>query len=176
MKKKLLMLGLVAICTSSMAFACPDFDKCPPPQGGPQGCNRPECGPQNPPKCNIEQKLKLTEAQKQKAEEIRKTSREQMRPIMQAIKTKQEQKEIIKNNHNMTAEAQCEQIEKLNAQISDLKKQAHDLRVKNEKEFESILTQKQKTELNKIKEQARKDMTKNGKGKKGDFPPAPPKK
>lgn len=173
MKKKLLMLSLLAACTSTMAFACPEGNHCPPPPGfGPHGpaCHKPCCPP--PPKCNLDEKLKLTEAQKEQAKALRMQSREQMRPIMEAIKTKHEQKEIIKRNRNMTAEAQCEQVEKLNAQISELKKQAHDLRVKNEKDFEAILTPKQKAEFNKLKQERRKEMAKNF--KKGC--PQPPRK
>lgn len=162
MKKKLLMLGLVAACTSTMAFACPD-GKCSPPLcrhcGPDAGFHRPCCPP--PPMHNLDEKLKLTTAQKEKAKALRMETREQMRPIMEAIKTKHEQKEIIKHNRNMTAAAQCEQVAKLNAEISELEKQAHDLRIKNEKDFESILTQKQKNEFNKLKQQQRKQMAKN---------------
>ncbi len=173
MKKKLLMLGLVAACTSTMAFACPD-GKCPPPPcrpcGPDAGFHRPCCPP--PPMHNLDEKLKLTTAQKEKAKALRMETREQMRPIMEAIKTKHEQKEIIKHNRNMTATAQCEQVAKLNAEISELEKQAHDLRIKNEKDFESILTQKQKNEFNKLKQQQRKQMAKNF--KKGA--PQPPRR
>ena len=159
MKKKLFMLGLLAACTSTMAFAG-DFEKCPPP---PMGCHgAPEFHKPCPhhPKINLDEKLKLSDTQKEKAKALRLETREKMRPIMNAIRTKEEQKEIIKHNRNMTAEAQCEQVEKLNNQIEELRKQAHDLRVKNEKDFEALLTPSQKTELKKIKEQARKDRSK----------------
>ena len=90
-------------------------------------------------------------------------SREQMEPIMEAIKTKHEQKELIKRSQKLTPEAQAEQIEQINKQIFGLKKQARDLRLKNERDFESILTAIQKKELAKIKENAKKDMVKNKK-------------
>lgn len=170
--KKLLLMSLVTLCGTTMAFASPDFGNCPPPfhkccEPGrhccppDHFCDKPNCPP---PMCNLDEKLKLTEVQKEKAKSLRMETREQMRPIMEAIKTKQEQKEIIKHNRNLTAAAQCEQVEKLNNQISELKKQAHDLRVKNEKDFEAILTPKQKSEFNKLKEERKKELQKNFKG------------
>lgn len=159
MKKNLLMLGLIAACISTMstaAFACPDGDFCPPPPPGCHGpaCHKPHCCP--PPRVMIDERLKLTDAQKEQAKALRLKTREEMRPILQAIHTKCEQKEAIKRNQNMKAEAQCAQIEKLNNEIYALKKQAEDLRLQNKKDFEAILTPEQKEELKKIKAEARK--------------------
>ena len=143
------------VYSSPHAFAG-DFEKCPPP---PMGCHgAPEFHKPCPhhPKINLDEKLKLSDTQKEKAKALRLETREKMRPIMNAIRTKEEQKEIIKHNRNMTAAAQCEQVAKLNAEISELEKQAHDLRIKNEKDFESILTQKQKNEFNKLKQLTKK--------------------
>lgn len=166
MKKALLTTLLVLGVTSSMAFA---GEGCPQCQGGfpppPPGCGRPcmekPCRKCQPPKVNIEEKLKLTDAQKAKAKDLRMQTREQMEPIMNAIRTKQEQKELIKRSKDLKTEAKLEQIEKLNNQINALQKQAHELRLKNERDFESILTAKQKKELDKIKADARKNMAKN---------------
>ena len=59
----------------------------------------------------------------------------------------------------------------MNNQINELHKQARDLRLKNERDFEGILTAKQKKELDKIKADRKKEMEKNFKNKK----PAPKK-
>ena len=48
----------------------------------------------NPLEITVEQKLKLTPDQKARAKALRMEAREQMRPIIEAIKTKKEQKEI----------------------------------------------------------------------------------
>ena len=175
MKKTLLLAAIIAL-GSSMVYAnpkCAGDEGFPPPPPGVKGApcelaKGPHC--KCPPKVDIEKKLKLTEEQKAKSKALRMETREQMRPIMEAIRTKTEQKEIIKRNKNMTAEAQCEQVEKLNKQINELRKQARDLRLKNERDFESILTQKQKKTLDKIKEDAKKNMAKNKK-----CPPPPMK-
>ena len=119
--------------------------------------------PPMPPKMNLDEQLKLTDEQKAQAKELRMQAREQMKPIVEALKTKQEQKQIIKRNQSLTAEAQCEQVEKLNAEIVELKKQAREIRLKNQKDFEAILTEKQKKELQKIKTNARKEMMKKHK-------------
>jgi Spy/CpxP family protein refolding chaperone len=179
MKRKLLLATLIALGSTTMAFASPQQNgNCPPPPAGfgcgdGPACQKPCDRPPMNAKGNIEEKLKLTTEQKAKAKQLRMDAREQMQPIMEAIKTKQEQKEIIKRNQSLTAAAQCEQVEKLNKQISELKKQARDIRMKNEKDFESILTQKQKKQLDKIKEEARKNMDKN---KKQGPPPKGPQK
>lgn len=154
----LLLLGLTT--TSAFAHGCP---QCGENFGGPQG-GPPPCGfnkPCNkPPRINLDEKLKLTDKQKEQAKQLRMQGREQMEPIMSAIRTKQEQKQLIKNSKDLTTEAKLEQVEKLNTQIDALHKQARDLRLKNERDFESILTQKQKKELDKIKSEKRKNMAK----------------
>ena len=158
MKKTLLLTALLAL-SCSMTFANPQGR---PPMGPPPGCggDKPCCEKPDGPKVDIEQKLKLTPEQIAKAKALRMEAREQMRPIMNAIKTKNEQKEIIKHNSSLTAAAQCEQIERLNNQINELQKQANDIRVKNEKDFEALLTAKQKKVLDKIKVKTRKNMVK----------------
>lgn len=166
MKKTLLLATLLTLGATTMAWA------------GPQGC--PVCGPQGaqtfgpsqcgmqrpencvkPPKGDIEKKLKLTDEQKNRARQLRMQGRAQMEPIMNSIRTKIEQKEVIKHSKDMKTEAKLNQIEKLNNEINALHRQAHDLRLKNERDFEAILTVKQKKELDKIKTNARKNMAKN---------------
>ncbi|MCR5265349.1 MAG: Spy/CpxP family protein refolding chaperone [Cyanobacteria bacterium RUI128] len=164
MKKTLLLATLLTLGATTMAWAGPQG--CPecgpqgcPPFGPPCGMHKP-CPNQHPPKVNMEQKLKLTDEQKAKAKQLRMEGREQMEPIMNAIRTKYEQKELIKRSKDIKTQVKLEQIEKINAQIDALNKQARDLRLKNERDFEAILTSKQKKELDKIKADARKNMAK----------------
>ena len=128
----------------------------PPPPNGGKHCMQKPGEFKHPPRINLDEKLKLTEQQKAKAKEIRMQGREEMEPIMNAIKTKHEQKQIIKRSTDITTEAKLEQVEKLNNQINALKKQARDLRLKNEKDFEAILTPAQKKELDKLKAEGKK--------------------
>ena len=164
MKKTLLLATLLVFGASTMAYAgegcCPVCKPGVPPAQGGKPCMGKPCCKHQPPKINMDEKLKLTDKQKEQAKQLRKQGREQMEPIMNAIKTKYEQKELIKRSNDITTEAKLEQIEKLNSQINTLHKQAHDLRLKNERDFEAILTAKQKKELDKIKADARKNMEK----------------
>ena len=64
----------------------------------------------------------------------------------------------------------------MNNQINELKRQARDIRIKNERDFEALLTAKQKKELVKIKENARKEMMKNHKKQPPKCPPRGPQK
>ena len=163
----LLVLGCTAVCANPQGR--PPMG--PPPSGDRPCCEKPAC-PVEGPKVDIEKKLKLTPEQIAKSQALRMEAREQMRPIMYAIKTKTEQKEIIKHNASLTAAAQCEQVEKLNNQINELRKQADDIRMKNEKDFEALLTPKQKKVLDKVKADARKDMIKKH-NKKGEHKQPP---
>ena len=164
MKKTLLLATLLTIGASTMAYAgegCPFAQGgFPPPPPGAKPCMDKPCCKHQPPKVNMDEKLKLTDKQKEQAKQLRAQGREQMEPIMNAIHTKYEQKELLKRSTDITTEAKLEQIEKLNSQINVLQKQARDLRLKNERDFESILTAKQKKELDKIKADARKNMEK----------------
>ena len=76
---------------------------------------------------------------------------------MNAIKTKHEQKALIKRSTDIKTEAKLEQIEKLNNQINALHKQARDIRLKNDRDFEAILTPAQKKQLDKLKAEAKKN-------------------
>ena len=97
MKKTLLSTLLVLGLTTTAAMAGPCKCGCPVCSEGPQGgpppfaCHKP-CG-KMPPKVNMDEKLKLTDKQKEQAKQLRMQGREQMEPIMNAIRTKQEQKE-----------------------------------------------------------------------------------
>ena len=102
----------------------------------------------------FEQKLGLTEAQKAKAKEIRQKGHKEMKPIMDKIKDKRKEAEMVK----MSRIAGWVQEERLNAiykDIRNLEKKANVIRKKNMKEFESILTKDQKKILEDMKKEGR---------------------
>ena len=167
MKKTLLLAAILTLGATTIAYAgCPCGNgQCGCPAGAPnKGCKPCVQKPanfQHPPRVNMDERLNLTDEQKAKAKELRMQSREQMEPIMNAIRTKQEQKALIKRSTDIKTEAKLEQIEKLNNQINELHKQARDLRLKNQRDFEALLTAQQKKELDKIKSEAKTNMQKN---------------
>lgn len=110
-------------------------------------------------RAEFENRLKLTDEQKAKAKEIRQKGHEEMKPVMEKIKVKYDEIANIKRN-KMAEHAQQEQIAEVQKQIKALKRHAHEIRMKNMKEFESILTKKQLKELKKMKEEGRKNFEK----------------
>ena len=119
----------------------------------------PPCPKAQKAKSDFEKRMKLTDEQKQKAKELRMKGHEQMEPIIAKIKELKQEKEMVIRSR-MAVEMQKEKIAEIDAQIKDLKKQAHELRMQNMKEFESILTDKQKKELQKMKKEGRKKFEK----------------
>ena len=94
----------------------------------------------------FEQKLGLTEAQKAKAKEIRKKGHKEMKPIMDKIKDRRKEAEMVK----MSRIAGW-----VHKDIRNLEKKANVIRKKNMKEFESILTKDQKKILENMKKEGR---------------------
>ena len=103
----------------------------------------------------FEERLKLTDKQKEQINELRIKGNEQMKPIMEQVKAKKQEAEAIKRS-KMAVEMQEEKLNEIRADLKELQKQAHELRMQNMKDFESILTKKQKKELAKIKKEGRK--------------------
>ena len=110
----------------------------------------------------FEKRLKLTDEQKVKIKELQMKGHEQIKPIMEQIKAKHQEAEAVKRSR-MAVEMQQEKLNRINADIKDLRKQAHELRMQNMKDFESVLTKKQKKELEKMKKEGRKRFEKEHK-------------
>ena len=158
MKKLLLTAGLMMLTSSLVCAAeapvAPVKGDFPPP---PPACHKPA-----PPKIDLDKKLKLTDEQKVKAREIRMEGQKEIRPLFEQLKTKQEQKRALLNSQ-ITKKEQIEMIDTLNQDIYKLKREIREVRVKNMKEFESILTDQQKKTLDKIKMDSRKEFKKHHK-------------
>ncbi len=174
MKKSLILALMLAITTGSAIAASTEPALAPAKQAPitssqqPQKLENPhkEIMLQPPHKKNVkaqfDKRLNLTEEQKALAKDIRKKGHEEMKPVMDKIKDLKQEKEMVKLSR-MSIQAQEEKIAELDTQIKDLKKQAHEMRAKNMKEFEAILTDKQKKELAKMKKEGRKNFEKNKK-------------
>ena len=110
-------------------------------------------------KSQFEKRLKLTDEQKEQAKQLRIKGHEKMEPIFEKIKALKQEKEMVLRSR-MAVEMQQEKIAEIDAQIKDLRKQAHELRMQNMKDFDAILTDKQKKELKKMKKEGRKKFEK----------------
>lgn len=152
MKKTLIMASLLVFALSTTVSA----QETPAVKGKPANSLQKTVKPQpNKKRVDFDKRLKLTDEQKVQAKEIRKKGFEQLKPIVDKIKDKKQQIETVKLS-KISVQVQQERINKLNKEILELRKTAHEIRVQNMKEFEAILTKKQLKELNKIKEEGRK--------------------
>ncbi len=165
MKKTLILASLLAF-TMTSAFANVDSPKAPCDKKRPpierKMQQQPKFDKEKMAKkqAEFEAKLNLTEEQKAQAKEIRLKGHQEMKPIMEKMKAKKLEIDAVKNNEAITVGEQKAQLNKLFAEMKDLKKQARDLRIKNMQEFESILTDKQKQTLEKMKQEGKKNFKK----------------
>ena len=116
----------------------------------------------------FEQKLGLTEVQKLKARELRKNGHEKIKPVMEEIKAKKQEAEVVRNS-KLTVEAQEEKLTAIDKDLDTLRKQAKEIRKQNMKDFEAILTKDQKKTLKNMKKEGRKNFDKQRK----ELPPPP---
>lgn len=151
--KKILSFALLTImlaisCYSSQAFANNNPTKLS------------ECQTREQMRQAFEQRLNLTEKQKEKARAIHQKGKEQMKPIIAQIKEKKREIEAVKLSRIVERDQQ-ERIAQLQEEIKALKKQAHEIRKENSKEFEKILNRKQRAELKQMKAEGRAMFEKN---------------
>ena len=176
MKKLFIFTAVVLLSASTVTFAQttkqqtnvqqPQFYGAKPPISDVK-CPRPPKGPDFKKRnAEFEKRLNLTEEQKKQAEQMREQSFEKMKPVMEKMKEKQITLDSLKDS-----QADSERAEQLKKEISVLRKQAHEIRMQNMKDFESILDKTQQKELNSIKEEGRKKFEEAR--KKGDIKEKP---
>lgn len=154
MKKALILTAIIALTTTTALAAdtaqaektnctkCPLAGKMPPKDMHKRG-----------PGADFEKRLNLTDAQKAKIKKQREADRKKMEPLRKQIAEKQRAKfEIFKKYEETDKD-----LIKLNEEIKVLKDKEHKIMEENRKSFESILTKDQKAELEKIKEEHKKD-------------------
>ncbi len=177
MKKLLILAGVIALTMSTQVFAA-DTSTVTTKEVQPaqkQECTCPKPKMHKPPfdKDKFEKRLKLTDEQKLQAKQIREKGHEQMKPIFEQIQAKKAEARAVRMS-KIAPQAQEEQLAQIRKEIRDLKKQANEIRMNNMKEFESILTKKQLKELNKMKEEGRKNFEKTHKKQLLRMPPMEP--
>ena len=116
----------------------------------------------------FEKKLNLTEVQKLKARELRKSGHEKMKPVMEQIKIKKQEAEMVRNS-KLSVQAQEEKLTQIDKDLAVLEKEAQTIRKQNMKDFETILTKNQKKTLKNMKKEGRKNFDK----KRRELPPPP---
>jgi len=102
----------------------------------------------------FEQRLGLSEEQKQKAKELRLEGRDKIKPVINQIKIKEQEIQMVKQS-SLSEQEQVKKLENLNSDLKVLRKQAHDIRIENMKNFEEILTPEQRQILKEMKQEGR---------------------
>lgn len=181
MKKLIPVLFLTAVLT----FGASQVLAGETPSSIPQKPSKEQCLKQ---KQTFEQRLNLTEKQKEKAKKIHQKGAKQMKPLMEKRMSLRNEIAQIKKSESDEC-AKKEQIDKKVKELKALDKKANEIRKSNSQEFEKILTKEQKTELEKMKAEGRKNFEKHHpprppfnmfpppefkRGEKGIFPPPPP--
>lgn len=172
MKKSLKMMPMLGmalvlgIATAGICQAEPDFTRPMPEEqrfDHPQHKYPPSAakikGHRPPSHEEFEKRLNLTDEQKQIAKAQREASIEKIKPIMEQIKNKKAEIEMTKMSR-MAQQAIDERVAELQGEIRELRKQTHEIRKENMKAFEATLTDDQKKELKKMKEEGRKHFEK----------------
>lgn len=103
----------------------------------------------------FEKRLELTEVQKLKARKIREKGHEELRPIIEQIKSKKQEAEMVRRSR-IAVQVQEERLTVIDNELRVLEKRAQEIRKANMKEFESILTFSQKRTLKNMKKEGRK--------------------
>lgn len=103
----------------------------------------------------FERRLGLTEVQKLKARQIRQSGHEKLFPLIEQIKVKKQEAEMIRRSR-MAVQMQEEKLAVIDSELKILEKKANDIRKANMKEFESILTRNQRRTLKEMKKEGRK--------------------
>ena len=103
----------------------------------------------------FEKRLGLTEVQKLKARQVRIKGHEELRPVIEQIIAKKQEAEMIRRSR-IAVQVQEERLSAIDKDLAVLEKKAKEIRKKNMKEFESILTREQRKILKNMKKEGRK--------------------
>ncbi len=158
MKKNLILAGIIVLGLTSSVMA-----EEAAPQKKPECKCKPECRCNKPfKKHDFTVRLNLTEEQKELAKTIRQNGHEKMKPVFDDIAAKFS--EIREIEDSKLPEGKKEKkIEALKKDIKKLNEKAKEIKDKNTKEFEAILTPEQKKEFEIIKEEGKKRFEQNRK-------------
>ncbi len=109
-------------------------------------------------KIEFEKRLKLTDKQKKQIELQKQQDREKIKPIIDQIHVKKQEFRTIKEDTTLSPSDKDKKLKEVKDDLRNLKIQADSLRKENMQNFENVLTEKQKKEFSKIKEEQRKNM------------------
>lgn len=111
-------------------------------------------------KAEFEKRLNLSDEQKKQIEADKQKDREKIKPIINEMKEIRTQIKNISENSELSKNDKDKMISELNKKLYELKTRADKCRKENMLRFESVLTEKQKAEFEKIKAEQKLEMEK----------------
>ena len=114
-------------------------------------------------RAEFEKRLELTDEQKKQIQDNKIKDREKIKPILEQMRVKHEEYKQIDEDATISAEDKDKKKQQLRAELKELKVKADNCRKENMKNFESLLTEKQKKEFEKIKKEQKKEFEKRKK-------------
>ncbi len=172
LKQTLIIATLLTF--SSCAFAA---DVKPVKADAPKPCVECKCKKTPPTKEQMEKKreefaarLQLSEEQKAQAKVIHEKGMQEMKPVMEKIKAEKCKIKAVKADTKLSDEKKAAKIKPIKEEMKKCMQEAKAIRQKNAKEFEAILTDAQKQELAKMKEEGRQKFEARKKELKGKCP------
>lgn len=111
----------------------------------------------------FEKRLKLTDEQKKLIEEQRQKDIEEIKPFMEKMQANRQEFKKVMNDKSLTQAEKDKKLAELKSELKEMHKYADGKRKANMEHFESILTEKQKKEFEKIKAEQKKEMEKRKK-------------
>ncbi len=142
MNKYLLTLILSASVLTQVTIAMPELPK---QQPGTAISSKPAPDVKKH-RNEFSKRLNLTEEQKQQAKELRIASQEKMKPLMDKLIQKQNERNSLESRDGNDKEIQI-----LNDEIKNIRQELHRIILQNERDFMEILTPEQKNEFNKMR-------------------------
>lgn len=152
MKKFLTLLLFTSLLASGIVYAG-EVQSPPPPPSSKIGHEKI--------KNDFEKRLNLTDKQKEKAKAIHKKGFEQIKPVMEKTHAKFKELNEVKNSTTLSPKEKELKAAQIQEELKVLKQKSDNIRKENSKEFEKILTKKQKEELEKMKMEGRKRYKQN---------------
>lgn len=154
MKKSLILSGIMSILFLGATSAFADTQDTKTQYIGKKTCPCVKPMPIKMDKPKIDERLNLTEEQKKQAHEIRMQGHEKMKPIFKEMQAKKQEIRKIRDSE-LSQEEKDLKIAPLKNELKKLAQDAKKVRMENTKEFESILTDEQKAEFAKIKNEGK---------------------
>lgn len=109
-------------------------------------------------RAEIDKRLKLTDKQKKQIELQKQQDREKIKPVLDSMRAKKQEFRAIQEDNTLSQEDKDKKLKEVKDSLKELKQQADTLRKENMQNFENVLTDKQKKEFAKIKEEQKKEM------------------